>query len=495
MPTQHQTTHDAIYDIGTKRELFVDDWLIEAREESVTHRLHQPTPREEALVTDRPWEGNMCGYVTVFQDGDRYRMYYRTGRFNEVPGGQQPTDCVVCLAESADGIHWERLELGLFEHQGSRRNNILVVGAGEDYIGSDAFAPFLDTRPGVDPRALYKAAAIGHSFRRVGNKWRAELYAMCSPDGIHWSLLQPEPIMTEGAFDSQNLAFWDPLRGEYRAYFRDFQEGRRRILTATSQDFIHWSDPAWLDYPGAADHQLYTNQVLPYYRAPHIFVGFPTRYVERTWSPSIDALPELEHRKMRGQLHPRYGAAVTDGLFMSSRDGARFHLWDEAFIPPGPQLQRNWAYGDNYQCWGLWETPSDRAGAPPELSFISTENYWRDTFTVFRRFTLRIDGFASINASYAGGAVLTRPMTFAGSKLHLNFATSAAGGVWVELQDAAGQPIPGFSRDDCYEVIGDELDRVVAWQGGSDLSALAGTPIRLKFTLKDADLYAMRFGS
>ncbi|MSP12247.1 MAG: hypothetical protein EXR62_04725 [Chloroflexi bacterium] len=500
------TTPDEIYQMDSRRELFVDDWLIVAREGAVTLRLHEPIAREVALVTDRPWEGNMAGYITVFQDGERYRMYYQTGRFNEVPGGPQPIDVMICLAESRDGLRWERPDLELFEYQGSRRNNIVVMGEGEQRIGSIAFVPFKDTRPGVDPQALYKAVATGRAFRRVGGKLRSELYALISPDGVHWSLLQPAPIMTEGAFDSQNLVFWDPLRGAYRAYFRDFQEGRRRILTATSPDFVHWSAPAWLDYPGAADHELYTNQVLPYYRAPHLLVGFPTRYIDRPSSPAIDALPEREHRKLRGQHHPRYGAALTDGLFMSSRDGQRFHLWDEAFIRPGPQLLQNWTYGDNYQCWGLWESPSERSGAPPELSFISTENSWRDTYTVFRRFSLRIDGFVSLQAPYKGGEVLTRPLTFApptsgseatsgsGCRLHLNFATSAAGGVWVEVQDGAGQPIPGFSRADCYEVIGDELDRVVAWQGGSDLSALAGTPVRLKFILKDADLYAMRFG-
>ena len=87
------------------------------------------------------------------------------------------------------------------------------------------------------------------------------------------------PVITDGVFDSQNLAFWDDLRGEYRAYFRDLKEEIRDIKTCTSKDFLHWTPGAWLEYPGAPVEHLYTNQVVPYYRAPHIFLGFPSRYV------------------------------------------------------------------------------------------------------------------------------------------------------------------------------------------------------------------------
>jgi hypothetical protein len=89
--------------------------------------------------------------------------------------------------------------------------------------------------------------------------------------------------------------------------------------------------------------------------------------------------------------------------------------------------------------------------------------------------------------------VVTKPLVFAGCALSLNFATSAAGGVKVELQDANGQPFPGFSLADCQEQIGNELERVVNWKGGANLSTLAGKPVRLRFTLKDADVFAFRF--
>ena len=75
----------------------------------------------------------------------------------------------------------------------------------------------------------------------------------------------------------------------------------------------------------------------------------------------------------------------------------------------------------------------------------------------------------------------------------LNLSTSAAGGIRVELQDAAGQAIPGFALADCEEMFGDSLDRPVVWTGSTDLRALAGKAVRLRFALRDADLYAFRF--
>ena len=103
------------------------------------------------------------------------------------------------------------------------------------------------------------------------------------------------------------------------------------------------------------------------------------------------------------------------------------------------------------------------------------------------------DGFVSVNAPYAGGELITHPLRFEGSELVLNAATSAAGGMYVELQDASGRPLPGYSLSDSVEWYGDEIEHVAAWKKGSDVSALAGKPVRVRFALKDADLYSIRF--
>jgi hypothetical protein len=445
---------------------------------------------------DRPWEGNMSGgYTTVFRDGDLYRMYYKAWRtILRDPGSKgealhSPHGFCIAYAESRDGLHWERPSLGLYEFEGSRDNNIVWRGGPPGGKGLHGFAPFKDANPACGPEARYKAVGSSGGWPDMA------LYAMQSPDGIHWSMLQDEPLIREGAFDSQNLAFWDEQRNEYRAYVRDFRDGRRCIRTATSPDFVTWTTPEWLDYPGAPADQLYTNQIIPYYRAPHLFIGFPTRYVERHWSESFEGLPELEHRRLRTGVNERFGTAITEGLFMSSRDGRTFSRWAEAFIRPGLRPVGNWAYGDNYQNWGLVETESDIDGAPPELSLYVSENYWREPGSATRRYTLRVDGFVSVNSPMSGGELLTKPLIFDGDHLSLNLATSAAGGIRVELQEPDGTPIPGFTLQDCHDIFADSLDYRIRWRDDPNLQALSGRPVRLHVVMRDADLFSFCFGA
>ena len=106
---------------------------------------------------------------------------------------------------------------------------------------------------------------------------------------------------------------------------------------------------------------------------------------------------------------------------------------------------------------------------------------------------MRLDGFVSIHAPMKSGEVITRPITFSGSKLTTNFATSAAGSMRVEIQDNDGKPCPGYSLDECPAIFGDTVDRVVRWNVGGDVSRLAGQPVRLRFELRDADLFSFRF--
>ncbi len=134
------------------------------------------------------------------------------------------------------------------------------------------------------------------------------------------------------------------------------------IRTATSDDLVAWSEPHDLTYVDSPPEQLYTNQIKPYYRAPHILIGFPTRYVDRGWSRSTKALPLYEHRKLRSSSTERYGTAVTEALLMAGRDGVRFKRWNEAFLRPGPQRPDAWNYGHQYIAWQVVETKSAPAG-------------------------------------------------------------------------------------------------------------------------------------
>ena len=461
-------------DIGSRLELLVDDFLID-RVSGVSSRLHRPTPREIVLEHQEPWEGNASIYDTVFQDDGLYRLYYAGNQVDEETG-EEPHPEFACYAESQDGIHWTKPRLELVAFNGSRDNNIIIEG-----IGTHCFTPFKDTNPDCEPDARYKGLGRG-----IGEQ-RLTLFAFKSPDAIHWSLMSDAPVITDGYFDSQNLAFWDDLRGEYRAYFRDFKEGIRDVKTGTSKDFLNWTPGAWLEYPGAPVEHLYTNQVIPYYRAPHIFLGFPSRYVH-----DRGVLTDF-NRMLAEKQTRRTGRSYTDGLFMSSRDAHSFRRWDEAFIRPGPQGIGRWVYGDNFQNWGLVETASDISGAPNDLSIYVSEGYRRGRGSKLRRHTLRIDGFVSVQAPLSGGEMVTKPFTFQGHQLAINFSTSAAGGIKVEVQSQDGSPIEGYTAKDCDDIFGDEIERVISWSGNTDLSPLEGEPVRLRFLMKDADLYAFQF--
>jgi hypothetical protein len=481
-------------ELGSRRELLADDFLIDHLEGGARQVLHHPVPREAILVTDQPWEGCMGAFATVMRVGGRFRLYYDSWHIDLTAPGKLniPRPPTICVAESTDGIQWERLPVNLLAYPGAPHNNIVWMGAGDDKWGVHGFAPFLDANPDCAPAARWKAFGAGWKTSHNG------LYLMTSPDGIRWTLAPNKPVLAGYALDSHNTVRWSPADGAYRAYFRHWDktayQGLRIIMTATSADLVHWSEPQALDYGNTPLEALYTNNVLAYDRAPHLWLGFPARYVEHAWSPAVEALPEPEHRAQRAGVSKRYGSAVTDTQFMCSRDGLHFKRWPEAFVRPGLRSEGSWCYGDIYAAWGLLETPSDQPGGGSELSLYLTEHYWRGTGLTQRRYTLRQDGFVSVNAPVAGGTILTHPFTFKGGRLFLNFSASAAGSVRVEWQEPDGRVVPGFSMDDCWPVLGDDLDRPVQWKGGSDVSALAGRGLRLKIELKDADLFSFRFG-
>lgn len=476
--------------VGSRRELFVDHHLIE-RIEGARLELHHPRPREVAIKFDQPWEGNTSGYPTVMRDGEWFRMIYRGERMIWDGGKLRMSHSpVVCYAESRDGITWTKPDLKRFPLLGKMAEKVTdplannIVWPGSPYSGT--FVPFLDTRPGCPAAEKFKA---------VGGNHQTGLHLFTSPNVIDWKKGE-EPIFKRGALDSMNVVFWDPQEQRYVLYYRTVVDGMRSVSVATSPNLRKWSEPVALEYPGSPRQQMYTNGIEPYFRAPHIRLGFPTRYIARRMS---DELRLLEPVKLRAELaaaYARVGSDLTDGLFMSSRDGIRFRRWDEAFLRPGPQAaasRSNWMYGDNYQGYGLFETASDVAGAAQEISMLFSEGYWREGETRLRRYTIRLDGFVSVQAPFSGGELLTRPLVFDGHALAINFSTSAAGSIRIEIQDAAGKPIAGYALEDSPEIVGDSVRHLLRWKGGRDVGALAGKPVRLRFRLKDADLYSFQF--
>lgn len=473
VPTRAQVPATQPVTIGSQLELFVDAALI-AHTQGAALRLHSPVRQETVFTFDAPWEGPESGYVAILHDGTRWRMYYR--------GGGEQTREHACLAFSEDGRQWTRPTLGLFESNGSKDNNIIWTGPNPAYCQAHNFTPFLDANPAAPPDQRWKAVTLDVAQLPGESDRRPVLAAYVSSDGIHWRRLQDAPILTVGSFDSQNVAFWDAARATYVCYARIGRDGKRNINRATSTDFVHWTPPVLLDYGDAPIEHFYTNAITPYPRAPHLLLGFPMRFVPPAQRATVGYPP----RKTDG---------LSDAVFMSSRDGVH---WQrpllEAFLRPGLDPGR-WggAHGNNTPAWGLVQT------GPTELSVYWAENYGTDNEGRARiprlaRGTVRLDGFASMHAGYAGGEFITHPLVFAGCRLRVNFSTSAVGSVRVELQDAAGTPLPGYALADAEEIWGDELERVVTWKGGENVAALAGQPVRLRFVLKDADVFAFCFG-
>lgn len=449
--------------VGSNRELFVDRYLIE-RLDDARLVLHPPQPAEIVLRFDEPWEGLYSGYETVLKDGDTYRFYYRG-----MPEARHDLDTeVTCVAESTDGIHWTKPKLGIYEVRGTKENNVVLARS----RGCHNLAPFVDLNPDCPAAERYKA---------LGGTGAPGLLAFVSPDGLHWKPLQDEPVITKGAFDSQNNAFWSAHEKQYVCYFRVFIDGIRWIARTTSSDFIHWTDPVELELDGKPREHLYTNQFEPYVRAPQICLGLPTRFL-----PGRRVVTDEEARRIGTPIDWGYAEDCTDIQLASARGGADFkRTFLEAFIRPGFDLE-NWTSRANYAARGMVQT------GERELS-LYVKHHSGYPSNHIRRYTIRPDGFISVNGPYEGGELITKPFTFTGSNLSLNCTTSAAGGMHVEIQTPDGEPIEGFTMEDCSEIIGDRLDKTVCWKSGADVSSLSGRPIRLRFRLKDADLYSFQF--
>ena len=455
-----------VVDIGTHRELFVDHYLIDKLEQ-VHLKLHEPQPAEIALTFDRPWEGGTSSYYTVLKDGPVYRMYYRGS------SGQPGSDQVTCYAESSDGIRWTRPNLRLFAVHGTCENNVILTPKSAG-AGTHNFCPFVDGRSGVPSSEKYKA---------VGGD-REGLVPYVSSDGIRWRRLRERPVITRGAFDSQNVAFWSESEEAYVCYFRVFRDGVRSVSRSTSTDFVNWSDPTPMDFGDTPREHIYTNGTHPYFRASHIYVSLSRRFMpgRRVLSDEVVAKLDIE----AAGNYPGLKLDCSDTVFMTSRGGNRYdRTFLEGFVRPGAD-QRNWVSRSNTPALGVVPT------GPSQMSLYVGQHRGQPTHHL-RRFTLRTDGFSSVHAPYRGGELVTKPLTFAGSKLVLNYSTSAAGSLRVEIQNEAGQVMPRYAMGEFDEIAGDEIERAVSWNGRDDLSALVGTVVRLRFVMKDSDVYSIRF--
>ena len=457
-------------EIGSRLELFVDDFLIGALD-GASLRLHAPRDEGPVLFFDQPWEGPFCSYVTVLFDGEKYRMYYRGG---PTPGKGDNSDEQTCYAESVDGKTWTKPNLGLYEWNGIKENNIIYD---EDANISHNFAPFYDVNPNAPAEEKYKA---------LGGSEKVGLVAFVSADGIHWKKMQEGPVAKHKnyACDSQNVSFWSESEGKYLCYLRvwdSYWSGFRSVGRLESDDFRSWGPEGavFMTYGETTREHLYTNQTTPYFRAPQIYLATAARFVpgKHLLTPEETAACGVE----KG-----YDGDCSDSVLMSTRGGNVYaRTFMEGLIRPGTD-PGDWVSRTNYPARGILPT------GPEEMSMYA-QKYYAQPRARLHRYSWRTDGIVSVNAPYAGGEFKTKPLIFAGNDLYINAGTSAPGSIQVEILDENGQAIPGFSLDKSPTLTGSWIEKKIVWADGKSAGELAGKPVILRFVMKDADLYSIRF--
>jgi len=494
-------------DIGSRRECFFDDYLVNREESDAQLRLHKPVRRKLLIRFDRPWEGSEVTFCNVIFAEGLWRMHYVCNHGREK---------YVCYAESTDGENWVRPDLGMIEYRGSTQNNIIFdVKSLEkfEFTGFDNMSVFYDDSENCPKDERYKMVAWwqGH----------AALICLMGEDGIHFT--KSRFMTDDGEFDSQNRAFYSHAHGKYFCYYRGEHEPsaeitridfsytdrtasalydperfllrepgagtfsfQRDVRVTESTDFVHWSKQRQIECTGA-EFQLYNNCVFPYPRAPHIFIGFPLRYVERkAWTKTYDELCGREDRRTRMNRGARMGLAVSDGLFMVSHDGYSFTKYDESMFPPPPENPESFVYGDGTVTPVLVEVPSEIPGAENEYMMYIRESYRSTDCSKLVKYTTRLDGFVSLHAGGTECGVKTKEFTYSGEELYVNIATSARGYAYFTLK----------SGDETYtscEIFGNSVNKRVRFEDDAAVSRLAGKPVTLEMRMFDCDVYSIKF--
>jgi len=480
-------------EIGAGRQLFLDDRVVDSDLTwGVTRVLNPPVRVERVLKPERASEAlGFIFYCSVVDDGGTARLFH----------GSYDADKQkhFALATSEDGIHWERPRLGLREYRGDRDNNLFPLHAVEASV-------FLDPHGPAEKR--YKLLYS----RFWPDPAKAGVYLATSPDGIRWT--ESATRLLPFVPDSQHCGLWDARLRKYVIYTRTWNPERAIARVAVDDlespwPFDHSVPPHHIwgkdkvptlsrelptvmarddnDPPGV---QLYTNAVSTYPAGADqasSYIAFPAAY--QTFKG-----PEWKDRALNGN------DGTFDIQFASSPDGITWHRWRQPYIAAGYHDGLNLRLvsmgqglvrrGRNlYQYFVGWPHTHGRPVVWDRDLDDRTEWLKKDLGGIYCA-TQRVDGFVSMNAGFPGDRLTTRPLRLSGNELRLNLQTQGSGGVRVAVLDAAGQPIEGFSKEDCEWINADSIDHVVRWRSGTDLTAVKDQPVRLEFTMRNARLFA-----
>lgn len=499
----------AALEIAGERQVFVDRTFLAAAQ-GVELCVHPPRKTGEPTIRpERPWEtGGIGPYSCVMEIGGVYHMWYHT--MSAANWNADKLVGAICYARSKDGIRWERPTLGLAKYQGSRENNIVLgFGAGGVEIWQEGMMVFVDPNAPADERFRLLI-----NLKHVGSG----LHLFSSPDGIRWrlthtSIITARPQEKGHHLDTQNVMFWDPARRKYVAYVRynsntPGSQGRSiaraesdrlgGFPVAQDMQVVLGPDALDLTHEGANAVDYYTNETIRYPWAANAYYMFPTTYYHFMWGVTREFGKDVPTNA--GPLHTQFAA---------SRDGITWERFDRRpFVDLGlrgefdcyaartihglvPSTDGREMY--MYYLGSDWLHGWDRDDRNKQLLTKAGLAPPHNT-TIISRLVLRRDGFVSVRGAYTGGEFITPPMRFSGQRLVLNIDTSATGIARVELQDETGTPLPGYALAECDLIhTANEINRVVTWHGRSEVGSLTGRPVRIRFSLRDADLYAFEF--
>jgi len=462
-------------EVGSAKQLFIDE-LFFATSKDVALKIHSPRKTGDAILRrEHPWESASLNWFNVVQDQGRinrsakYRMWYEA---YDIQGWPTADDTSFCYAESPDGIHWAKPELGLYTYNGSKRNNILFRQIGSRKQGNRSrvhgTGVFIDAN--APPQRRYKAVGQGIFARREKPPHR--IAGMYSTDGLKWTRLS-QPICDVFA-DSQYSAFWDPSRKRYVLYGR--VGGRGRALgRSESVDFSHFDAlklVSQADDEDPPNSDLYNSAAMKYPYAPNIYLMFPSLY--------------------------QHGEDTLDIRLAVSRDGIRWSRPDRktAFVPLGKLDEFD--SGSLYMGQGMIRVGDELwmyySGSPLRHNGGDLENLKKPkNARVYSRVVTRLDRFVAVVASTGSGSFITPPLNFTGKHLNLNVQVHKGGSVRIGLLNEESRPLPGRSVDECVPLAGDSLSMPVKWKTGRDVSARAEQPTRLHVELTGAELFGFQF--
>jgi len=435
------------------RKLLFFDYSRVSRLRGFVRRLERPEkfPGNPLLIGEEPWEhGNFTMYGSVVKaDGKPFQLWYSVV--------SKPLVLHVAYAESDDGIHWRKPPLDVFSWDG-RKTNIVSE---HDIHGA---AVIYDER---DPREDYRYKMIGG----FGGGSKAPIYGFHSPDGIHWKMIRPGPIIGTGPDSPMGL-----LRlpdGRYAAYHRKQPYGRK-IFRSESWDFLHWSgEPRMVLEPDAQDPpmtQFYGIGSVPY--GPFELGTLWMFHIDPEDGTALNGYQEAElayarsgyawHRAAQGQPflpHGEPGEWDQGNLQCAS---APVFLKDEI---------RYYYAGTNIRHSRHWEHNPQRAG----LGMA----------------TLKPDRFIALVAGPLESELVTVPLVLPSGDIRLNANVEPGGWVGVEIQDENGRPVDGFRMEECAPIAGDSLSHEVRWSGGRPDAFLRGARYRLRIGARRASLYSV----